>query len=44
VVVNDDFQRAMEDLVSVVEDRGEALDAHRPQLQGLLAGLLASSG
>ena len=40
VVVNDDFQRAIEDLVSIVEGRGEALDAHRPQLQGLLAGLL----
>jgi guanylate kinase len=41
VVVNDDFERAVEDLVSIVEGRGEALDAHRPQLQGLLAGLLA---
>ena len=41
VVVNDDFQRAIEDLVSIVEGQGEALDAHRPQVQALLAGLLA---
>jgi guanylate kinase len=41
VVVNDDFERAIEDLVGIVEGRGEALAAHRPQLRGLLAGLLA---
>lgn len=41
VVVNDDFERAVADLVSIVEGHGEALDARRPQLQDLLAGLLA---
>lgn len=41
VVINDDFERAIADLVSIVEGQGEALDAHRPQLQDLLAGLLA---
>jgi guanylate kinase len=41
VVVNDDFERAVEDLVGIVEGRGEALDARRPQLKGLLTGLLA---
>ena len=40
VVVNDDFARAVGDLVSIVEGRGEALDAHRPELAGLLSGLL----
>jgi len=41
VVVNDDFERAVADLVSVVEGQGEALEGRRPQLQGLLGGLLA---
>ena len=41
VVVNDDFERAVGDLASIVEGRGEGLEAHRSQLQGLLAGLLA---
>ena len=36
VVVNDDFERAVEDLVSIVEGQGEALDAHRPQLTGAI--------
>jgi guanylate kinase len=41
VVVNDDFDKAVNDLVSIVESRGEHLKAHRPELQGLLADLLA---
>jgi guanylate kinase len=41
VVVNDDFEKAVGDLVSIIEGHGEHLGAHRPQLQGLLAGLLA---
>jgi guanylate kinase len=41
VIVNDDFEKAVTDLVSVIEGRGEHLSAHRPELQGLLADLLA---
>ncbi len=41
VVVNDDFKRAVADLVRIVEGRGDDLAARRPQLKGLLAGLLA---
>jgi guanylate kinase len=41
VVVNDDFDKAVNDLVSIVEGRGEHLKALRPELQGLLADLLA---
>jgi guanylate kinase len=41
VVVNDDFEKAVNDLVSIIEDHGEPLSAHRPQLQGLLTDLLA---
>jgi guanylate kinase len=41
VVVNDDFERAVNDLVRIVEDRGEDLAAARAELQPLLAGLLA---
>jgi guanylate kinase len=41
VVVNDAFEKAVNDLVSIVEGHGEPLSAHRPQLQGLLTGLLA---
>jgi guanylate kinase len=40
VVVNDDFEKAINDLVSIVEGRGERLDARRPDLQGLLTELL----
>jgi guanylate kinase len=42
VVVNDDFERAVGELASIVEGRGEALVAHRPQLAALLSGLLGS--
>ncbi|MFO7278713.1 MAG: guanylate kinase [Pseudomonadota bacterium] len=41
VVVNDDFERAVEDLVRIVEGRGAPLDAHRPELKPLLDELLA---
>ena len=41
VVVNDDFEGAVSDLTRIVEGQGEGLEARRPQLQGLLAGLLA---
>jgi len=40
VVVNDDFEKAANDLVSIIEGRGEKLDARRSELQGLLAELL----
>jgi len=41
VVVNDDFEKAANDLASIIEGHGEPLSAHRPQLQGLLTDLLA---
>ncbi|MGC8519185.1 MAG: guanylate kinase [Steroidobacteraceae bacterium] len=41
VVVNDQFEQALEDLVHIVEGRGEALFAGRPALAPLLAQLLA---
>jgi len=41
VVVNDDFTKAVNDLISIIEGRGEHLGARRPELQGLLADLLA---
>lgn len=41
VVVNDDFQQAVEDLVHIVEGRGGTLAASRPALAPLLARLLA---
>jgi hypothetical protein len=40
VVVNDDFDRAVGDLVAIVEGRGQALEAHRPELAPLLKELL----
>jgi guanylate kinase len=40
VVVNDDFEKAVNDLVSIIAGRGEPLDGHRPELQPLLAELL----
>jgi guanylate kinase len=40
VVVNDDFGRAVEDLAHIVEGRGQALTARRPQLAPLLESLL----
>jgi guanylate kinase len=44
VVVNDDFDKAVDDLVHIVEDHGaegSGLQARRPQLRPLLADLLA---
>lgn len=41
VVVNDDFNRAVEDLVGIVEGRNGALSAFRPALSPLLTRLLA---
>jgi len=41
VVVNDNFENALDDLIRIVSGRGESLHAGRPQLQSLLAGLLA---
>ncbi len=41
VVVNDDFGRAVDDLVRIVEGRGEDLSGRRPELKELLGGLLA---
>jgi guanylate kinase len=41
VVVNDDFDRAVGDLASIVEGRGSTLTADRPQLRPLLGTLLA---
>jgi guanylate kinase len=41
VVVNDDFEKAVGDLMRIVAGHGEDLRAGRPQLQALLAELLA---
>ena len=41
VVVNDDFERAVDDLVRIVTGRAEGLAAYRPELTALLARLLA---
>jgi guanylate kinase len=41
VVVNDNFDRALEDLAGIVDSRGEHLRADRPELLPLLAELLA---
>jgi guanylate kinase len=41
VVVNDNFEHAVNDLIRIVSGQGESLDGGRPQLQSLLAGLLA---
>ncbi|MEA3176880.1 MAG: guanylate kinase [Gammaproteobacteria bacterium] len=40
VVVNDDFERAVGELASIVEGKGEGLDSGRPQLRALLKELL----
>jgi len=41
VVVNDNFEHAVGDLIRIVSGQGESLRAARPQLQPLLAELLA---
>jgi guanylate kinase len=43
VVVNDDFGRAVAELVAIVQGRGEALQAGRPELAPVLANLLEFS-
>jgi guanylate kinase len=40
VVFNDDFDRALEDLNAIVQERGDALAATRPEVARLAAGLL----
>ncbi|WP_184330948.1 guanylate kinase [Povalibacter uvarum] len=40
VVVNDDFERAVNDLQAIVEDRGDAFRATRSELQTLVRSLL----
>lgn len=42
VVINDRFERAIEDLQAIVEDRGEHLRAARPEVAQLTAGLADS--
>lgn len=39
VVINDRFERALEDLKAIVEERGAALAAARPEVQRLVAQL-----
>jgi guanylate kinase len=41
VIVNDDFERAVEDLTRIVDSRGGELRADRPALKPLIAELLA---
>lgn len=41
VIVNDTFDQAVEDLVRIIDGRGEDLRATRPSLQGLLQELTA---
>ena len=40
VVVNDEFERALEDLVAIVHERGDALAATRPEIAQFAGGLL----
>jgi hypothetical protein len=40
-VVNDNFEHAVGDLIRIVSGDGDGLRAARPQLQALLAELLA---
>jgi guanylate kinase len=43
VVVNDDFERAVSDLVAIVERRGDPLRRDRDDLKALLGRLLGAS-
>ena len=43
VVVNDDFERATDELVAIVQGRGETLKSNRPELSPVLANLLELS-
>jgi guanylate kinase len=40
VVVNDDFEKACNDLEAIIAGRGEALRADRPEIQTLVGSLL----
>jgi guanylate kinase len=42
VVINDQFEQALDDLLAIVEDRGAHLIAQRPEVVRLAAGLLQS--
>jgi guanylate kinase len=42
VVVNDLFERALNDLLAIVDERGDALAAKRPEIARFVDGLLAS--
>lgn len=39
VVVNDDFERAVGELQTIIDGRGEALRASRPEIEGLLRSM-----
>ena len=41
VVINDKFETAVEDLLAIIHERGDALAAARPQVARLAEGLLA---
>ena len=41
VIVNDDFDRAVADLKSIMAGHGEALRSDRPELKAMTAALLA---
>jgi guanylate kinase len=43
VVINDQFEQALEDLLAIVQERGDALAATRPEVARFAAGLLDSS-
>jgi len=43
VVINDEFERAVADLLAIVQERGSALAATRPEVARFAAGLLNSS-
>jgi len=43
VVINDQFDQALKDLLAIVQERGEALTATRPEVARFAAGLLDSS-
>ena len=40
-VVNDDFKRAVSELLSIIDGRGSAYSAKRPEIKDLLASLVA---
>jgi guanylate kinase len=44
VVVNDQFERALADLLAIVHEHGEAFASNRPEVARFAAGLLQSGG